>query len=71
MTIELDKLGVYDEVIVHLLIRKNTKIEFEKGNMLMLAKSQYSGEESAVHEANYLGNGKWCAQVKTPLRKKK
>ncbi len=69
--IELDKLKDYDCAVLKILVKPGTKINFERGNMLMISKSAITKEEWGVHSAEYLGEGKWCMDKKTPLRNSK
>lgn len=57
-----------DEVICNLLILPNKIVNFEKIGTLMIIKSVITDEEYAVQKAKYLGNGKWEAISKIPVR---
>ena len=67
--IDLGKLKEYDCAVLKILVKPKTKINFERANCLMVSKSEITKEEWAVHSAEYLGDGKWCLDKKTPLKK--
>ena len=58
-----------DEIILNILILPNSIVNFERIGIMMVSKGQITGEEFGVKKAKYLGDGKWEAIDKIPLKK--
>jgi len=68
MTISKEDIPECDEIKVKILVKPETKINFERGNMIMLHESLITGTNKAILSAEYLGKGVWAVDKEIPLR---